>query len=56
MEQSGQVVVKTTTREVLHAKERTTPKFWTYLEGPKPTGWDRHILYIYRTDPAPPFP
>ena len=27
------------------------PDFWDYVESLKPEDWDRHIVYIYRTDP-----
>ena len=30
---------------------RTTPEFWSYIEALKPEEWDRHLVYIYRTDP-----
>src|ERR1051326_3894714 len=32
-------------------QSRSTPDFWDYIEKLKPEEWDRHIVYLYRTDP-----
>lgn len=47
---SGEVVVTTTRKRVIEAKERATPDFWEYLEKLNPQDWDRHIVYMYRRD------
>jgi len=56
---ASQVVKTTTTRIVPVAdSERRTPELWPYLESlnANPSEWDRHLIYIYRTDPSPSVP
>lgn len=48
------IVTKTTT--ITSEPKAAMPDFWEYLEGELPKtdpAWDKHILYIYRTDPGP---
>jgi hypothetical protein len=55
-------VVKTTTTRIVAVpdnSERSTPDLWEYLESlntKDSTEWDRHLIYIYRVEPAPSVP
>jgi hypothetical protein len=57
---NGQILEKTTRTRVIAVdsspESRSTPEFWTYLQSLdlKPGEWDRHIVYLYRTDPGDP--
>jgi hypothetical protein len=52
----GQVVETTTRKRILPIENspETKPELWTYLESldSNPQEWDRHIVYIYRTEPS----
>jgi hypothetical protein len=57
---NGQILEKTTRTRVIPVdsspESRSTPEFWQYLQSLdlKPGEWDRHIVYLYRTDPGDP--
>jgi hypothetical protein len=56
----GQVIETTTRKRIVSVdsspESRSTPEFWAYLQSldTKPGEWDRHIVYLYRTDPGEP--
>lgn len=51
---AGSTIEKTTRTRVIPPGSTPEPfDFWQYLENLKPEDADRHILYVYRDDPAP---
>lgn len=52
--EAGSVVTKTTTTRILPVANDKPIQFWDYLAEISPTDWQRHILYMYRTEPSGP--
>lgn len=55
----GEIVETRTTRRVVPLSDPEngkTPELWPYLAAIAPHDWSRHIVYGYRTEPAPKVP
>ena len=55
---SGEVVETTTRRRVVPASEveTKTPDLWDYLRNIPLGDWSKHMIYLYRAEPAPSVP